>query len=311
LYSTLELNIMNISNHRLLVTGATGLMGNWLLHKFHSNPLSYFVGYSKSMKANNFASINLTHPDETKTYLNSIQPNIIIHTVALANVDACEENHFEAFLLNVQTTKHIVNWIEKESPLTKMIYISTDQVYNGPGKHDEKDASPTNVYALTKLWAEDIVSTIQNFLILRTNFFALSMNQEKSSFANWLINCLIEKKSLTLFTDIFFNPLYIKDFIDIIVWLIENEINGVFNLGAKGNGISKADFALKLADLFHMKFKNVTFGSVHDSSLKANRPLDMRMSTRKIEKIMEIPLPSIDEGLLKLYDDWNMLKKVK
>jgi len=305
------MNIINSLNHKLLVTGATGLMGKWLFNKLHANPKAYFTGYSKSIQSKNFASIDLTDHENTISYLNTVQPDIIIHTVALTNVDTCEENHFNAFLLNVQTTKHIVNWITKTSPLTKMIYISTDQVYNGTGKHDEKDVFPINVYALTKLWAEDIVSTIQNFLILRTNFFALSQNNEQSGFANWLINCLIKKTPLTLFTDVLFNPLYIKDFIEILIWLIENDINGIYNLGSKGNGISKADFAFKLADVFHMKFRNETLGSVYDLPFKAHRPLDMRMSTIKVENIIQIPLPTIDQGLLKLYEDWNMLKKGK
>ena len=299
---------MSILSKTILVTGATGLMGTYLFQELHSQSNTFFIGHSKTIPSKNFSSIDLTQENETFLLLNTIKPEIIIHTVALTNVDDCEENHLKAYLLNVQTTKNISKWINNKSPQTRLVYISTDQVYNGDGEHREENISPSNVYALTKLWAEDTALSIQRQLVLRTNFYALSNDENKSSFADWLIDSLLMKKPVTLFTDVLFNPLYIKDLIDIMLWLIENNINGVYNIGAKGDGVSKADFALKLARIFGIKFTNTNQGSVNNSTLKAFRPKDMRMSTRKLQKIMSKPLPTIDEGLSKLHDDWKLLK---
>jgi len=140
--------------------------------------------------------------------------------------------------------------------------------------------------------------------ILRTNFFGIGQ-RSRNSFADWLITSLLKKKAINLFDDVFFNPLYIEDFTVVLIELLKNDIRGIFNTGASGSGVSKADFALSLAKVFGMEFQSATVGSVKDTFLGAYRPNDMRMDVTKLEAVYGRKLPSILDGLNRLHCYWK------
>jgi len=292
---------------RIVLTGATGLMGRYLATVIGSFENSYFLGYTNKLESHNYVSLDLSKRELVLKCFKEIRPELIIHTVALTDVDENEVKPHKAYEINVLTTKNIVKWIKEYSSETKLVYISTDQVYGGEGEHCEEIVRPSNVYALTKLWAESIVQQATDYLILRSSFYAIG-KPERRGFVDWLILSLNQKKPITLFNDVFFNPLYIKEFLEILLWLIEHDIGGIYNIGSSGGGISKAQFAMKLAEVFQLEYHNATVGSIESGTLKAFRPKDMRMSVKKIEMIMKKPVPRVREGLEKLYIDWKSVE---
>ena len=62
-----------------------------------------------------------------------------------------------------------------------MIYLSSDQIYNGKKRSYKEDdeISPINIYGITKFLGESFIrSNLKKFLIIRTNFLDLELNQE-------------------------------------------------------------------------------------------------------------------------------------
>jgi len=232
-----------------------------------------------------------------------IRPDVIIHCAALTNVDACEAVPERAYQLNVQATETIANWIRQKAPNTQLIYVSSDQIYQGPGPHSETNAAPINTYALTKLWGEYIVREVDRHLILRTNFLGFDRNT-KTGFVAFLLDAFEKGTPITLFRDVLFNPLYATDWPAIIWPLVDGKITGTYNLGASGNGISKAEFALQVAEALNLNTSSAIIGSVEDVSMAARRPNDMRMDISKIQECLSQALPTVEESLKRLITDY-------
>lgn len=116
--------------------------------------------------------VDITKKSNIRKAVLKTKPECIIHTVALTSVTECEENHKKAWDLNIGGTKNIVRTIQKYTPNTTLIYISTPSVFACThGDYSEEDIpNPTNYYGITKLIAEQIVLTLESSCVIRTNF---------------------------------------------------------------------------------------------------------------------------------------------
>jgi dTDP-4-dehydrorhamnose reductase len=299
--------IDKIPRKKILITGGTGLLGSALIEE-----LGYLydcIPLAKSSIPDNGVKVNLTDKNESNNILNKIFPDIVIHAAALTDVDNCEKNLKSAFQLNVQATRYIVDWILKQNKSIRLIYISTDSVYdNCESGCGEEVASPSNIYSLTKLWAEDLVNKVDNSLILRTNFYAA---HGRRGIVDWITRSIDQNTTLTLFTDIKFNPLYLGQLTNIILKCLSVNAKGIFNLGASGKGILKSDFIKLVAKYFSLSDMRYVYGRSSDVSfMLAERSHDMTMSVNKFEKEFGFSLPSLESGVAVMYEDSNKNKNL-
>lgn len=283
----------------ILLTGTSGLLGSSLAKKL--NKCFHLSGVACS-KPGKWRQVDLTGQYQTENLLREVKPDIVVHTVALTNVDQCEEEPVLAYSLNIKTVENIVNWLKLQRPQTYFVFISTDQVYEGSGPHSEEVVSPHNVYALSKYCAERVALSYPRSLILRTNFFGWSESFNRKSFSDWILGALRDKVNLKLFADVLFSPLSLSTISEFIKHCCEIELTGLFNLGAS-SGCSKRDFAHLLAHKFELSLENTTDIKVSDLSLKAYRPRDMRMTIEKFSDAVGRPLPTIEDEIDRLYDE--------
>lgn len=230
----------------------------------------------------------------------------IVNLVAATNVDECERNIDLAFEANISFTQSIVNEILKikESQKPHFIQISTDQVYQGDGPHIESSARPLNIYALSKFSSELIASKI-NSTILRTNFVGRNSDNKKDSLSDFIIKSLRAEEKISVFKDVYFNPLFIDTLCEIIELSIEVKTNGLYNVGSS-KGISKSQFAFYIAKKLDLKkslMKEVSINTV--KNLYARRPLDMRMDCSAFSNEFNYQLPTIESEIIKLVDDYR------
>jgi len=277
---------------KIFLTGASGRLGSTLILYLEKNYNLFSVGFKKKPK--NGFKLDLTDNKKVIKILNRINPDIIIHLAALTNVDICEKNFKKTYDLNCNSTKHLVNWAHKKKNC-RFIYLSTDQVYCGPGFNNENRAFPKNIYSLTKFISENITLSLSNSVIIRTNFYGFFPNHN-NSLVNWFVENIKAKKKIKLIKNIFFNPLYVNQLCEYILEIIKNyNIKGVINLGAKDK-ISKGKFLFKIGKKLNTKRK-FTFQNVENLNLKAYRPKNMLMCVKKVERLLKKPMPSIDEGI--------------
>ena len=277
---------------RLVLTGASGLLGRALgprlAETFELLPLAWsHAGMIPGARA-----LDLTDAQATRAALDALAPEIIVHAAALADVDACENNPGLARRINSEATRTLADWASEQAAAPYLVYISTDQVYDGPGPHGESEAKPGNVYARTKLLGEECAARAPRAVVLRTNFFVRG-----GGLAGWLEQALAGGEPVSLFDDVFFNPLFAGDLADILCRLIDAGPTGVVNVGASGAGCSKGDFARGLAARLGLPLDKARSGRIADLELAAWRPSDMRMDITRLVEILGTEPPSLEAGL--------------
>lgn len=117
--------------------------------------------------------VNLTSKSDIENYLSNNDIDTIIHVDALHSIENCENDKSHAMQINFNNTKNLVDSIRKHTEI-KFILISTPCVFDGKdGMFLENSIPyPVNFYGLTKLLAEKEVETLNDYLIIRTNYVA-------------------------------------------------------------------------------------------------------------------------------------------
>jgi dTDP-4-dehydrorhamnose reductase len=276
---------------RILMTGANGQMGRYFQAVFAGK--SWFVPAGRRTAPSGGVAFDLDDRKQTRDAIAFVRPDIVIHAASLTDVDGCEKDRKIAWRSNVAATRNLADAMTKAAPSARLVYISTDQVYPGPGPSTEDKALPQTVYAMTKMWGEDAAVSFGNTLAVRINFVAAG-TQSRAGLADWLVASLNEKRPVTLFEDVLFNPLYAGDLPGLLVSLARSGERGIVNLGCSGEGMSKAAFARGLARRLSLSLDSTKSGTLSDGALAAQRPLDTRMDVSRAERILAMRLPDAE-----------------
>lgn len=286
---------------KLLITGGSGLLAiNWaiaLRDKFEITLLLHSRKITlKGVKTKKFTIDTI---DKCLLVLQTIQPDIVIHTVGLTNVEECESNPKLAHIINADIAKNIA--IACQSKKIKLVHISTDHLFSGEKKLVKEDEAPfpLNVYGKSKLKGEQLVQENCNeALIIRTNFFGWGTEYRKS-FSDFILSNLNNGKSINLFNDVFYTPIIIDELCHRAHKLIDLNGIGIFNIGG-GLRISKYQFGLKLASSFGLNIDLIKSVSIDNVNKMITRPKDMSLSNDKINMTLGSKLSNLDEQILTL-----------
>jgi len=282
---------------KIFIAGASGLLGVPLSR--HLKNKKYEI-ISHSCKSKGDVSGDFSQYNQVQKILNEYSPDVIINLVALTNVDQCENDPQQAYLLNVHPVENITRWIKESASLTKLIHVSTDMLYDSIETSTEDEVHISNMYSMTKYAAELVANTVES-VVLRTNFFGPSQVSGRSSFSDWLLDALKSQNHFNLFTDVHFSPLSLDSLMENIEIVIEKFIPGVYNLGSK-EGCSKADFADTFADYLELNRSCAKYISISQVTFKAVRPTGMKMDSSAFEKTYQVNLPNLDDEIKRVAD---------
>ncbi|HEY4788339.1 MAG TPA: SDR family oxidoreductase [Bacteroidales bacterium] len=293
---------------KVLITGSNGMLGNVLAEEFYlKNKNTLGVDLLKSETSIPFVQLDLTELSDVESLLNEVKPAVIIHTAAYTNVDFCEKNHELTDKLHINATKLLADYSESKA---KLVFISSDSVFDGMiGNYREDDnKAPTNYYAKTKDVAEEIIkSTCDDYIIVRTNIFGFHQNNG-SSLVEWALNKLFIGEQINGFTDVYFNAIYTRLLSRIVIEMINLNLKGTYHV-CSNNSVSKFEFLKILAGIFKLDVNLISPIKMEDSKLGASRPKNTTLNTDKIHSF--IKLPSVEDGLNKLHEDYLNSKTVK
>lgn len=276
---------------RVLITGATGLLGSSLVP--HLKDCGYYVVTHAHTTQADFM-FDLAGRIKCYQVLEQIQPSVIINLVSLTSVELCEEQVNVAYKTNTRTVENIVHWIESAKEGCHLVQISTDQVYDGAVLHNEDEVTLTNIYAFSK-YAGELSATRVPSTILRTNFVGRSKASYRESLTDWVYNSITSGKHVQVLDDVYFSPLSITKLVEMIELVVQKKPIGIYNLGSH-NGMSKADFDFAFAEC--LKLPTNTMKRIETSQatfLKAYRPKDMRMDSSRFENAFGIELPNLND----------------
>jgi dTDP-4-dehydrorhamnose reductase len=284
---------------RVLLIGASGMLGCSLA------PMLERAGHSvfKQSRGEGYdIRLDILSDQAWVDCLHEIRPDVVVNLAAGTNVDKCELDPQFATAANLSPLITFRKASEATGIKPHMVQISTDQVYDGEGPHPEALVCPCNVYGLSKL-AGELAIWDYPATIFRTNFFGMSRAPNRLSLSDWIVGSIRQETRITLFRDVMFSGVHIDTLCSYIGLAIEKKPIGVFNVGIH-DGISKADFGLRLASELNLDTSRIKVGSVREFDFKARRPLDMRMQTKRFEDEFGIRSPDSSSQIDKTVNEY-------
>lgn len=284
----------------VLVTGASGFLGENLTYGFLSRRLRVFLAYGTTeprARAERAFQVDLCKRGDFSRVLGDLTVEVVVHTAAMVSPDACERSPEGARAVNVEGTREIAEWAEARG--ARMIYFSTDLVYDGnDSPYGEDDTpNPINVYGRTKLAGEEEVQRIcSGWNILR---LALSYGPTRGARGDWtwkMRQALREGKDLTLFTDQYRTPAYAGDTVEAVFRIIERDANGIYHLGG-AERISRYEFGRRFARIFHLPADRIRAVQMSHARASASRGKDCALNTDKLRRHTGLHVCNVEEGL--------------
>lgn len=229
---------MDLSNKRILVTGANGQLGSAIVNVFKQNYLDV-VGTDR-------VSMDITNQSLVFDIVEQVKPNVIIHCAAYTAVDKAEEDKINCYKVNVEGTRNLA-LIAKVRNI-EFIYFSTDYVFDGTKVEPyvvDDIANPINYYGLTKYIGEEIVRS----LLIKYYIFRISwvFGPNGNNFVNTILRLAKEKGFINVVSDQLGSPTYT---IDVANFLLARKTThyGTYHLSNEGF-ISWFDFASEIKRL--------------------------------------------------------------
>tara|TARA_B110000090_G_C13371898_1_gene442412 strand:+ start:54 stop:2129 length:2076 start_codon:yes stop_codon:yes gene_type:complete len=289
---------------KILIFGGTGLFGINFLSYFNKD-FEITVNYnSKKFFHPNikYIKVNLNKYDDILTSINKVKPDIIINACAKTDIDWCAANVKTSYAINVSLA-------EKLAAISKIkgiyfVQISSDHLFSGKVKFktEKHDKNPLNVYAKQKSEAEDLViKNNKSTLIIRTNFFGYSQDK-KNNFITESISRLEDKKLVFAFTDYFYTPIYITNFLGILRKLISKKATGILNI-VGNERVSKYEFLLKVSKIFNLDYRKIKPTLISKSKLACKRHADLSLSNNFLRKKYKIKVPNLNDQIKTFYKE--------
>ncbi len=292
---------------KILVTGASGHLG--LNLALLASGQGYKVtgwSHSKGLKNTPFESetVDLTDLSALPGHLTALEPELIIHCAAIANIDIAEKQPELTHRMNAEVPGVMARLAKNMG--AKMIHISTDAVFDGTkGNYKEDDpVNPLNAYALSKLHGEHAVAEANpDVAIARVVFYGWTMNGNRS-LAEFFYNNLSAGKTVNGFTDMLFNPMYVRDLAQTLLEMAEANLTGMWHTFGNDT-LSKYDFGVAMARVFGLDeglIKPVLAGELMRD---AQRSIKLSTNSDKLAAALGHQLPGLMGGLAALKRDFD------
>lgn len=267
----------------ILVTGVNGQLGYDVVKELNKRNIEC-LGIDKD-------ELDITDSKAVNKYIIKLRPECVVHCAAYTAVDRAEDEEEICRKVNVDGTENIAKACKEIN--SKMIYISTDYVFDGKGDEPfEVDGhiEPHSVYGKTKYEGElKVQEILEKYFIVRISWvFGVNGN----NFIKTMLRLGKEKESINVVCDQIGSPTYTADLAPLLCDMAVSEKYGVYHATNEGF-CSWAEFAQEIMDLAGLKTK-INPIPTSEYPAKAVRPFNSRMSKKSL----------LDNGF-KLLPEWQ------
>lgn len=294
---------------RVFVTGVGGQLGHDVMNELHkrghegigSDIAPQYSGAQdgSAVTVMPYMPLDITDAAAVSRVLREVKPDAVVHCAAWTAVDAAEdaENQPKVRAINAEGTANIAE-VCKELDC-KMVYISTDYVFNGQGERpwqpDCKDYAPLNFYGQTKLEGELAVSSrLEKYFIVR---IAWVFGLNGKNFIKTMLKLGETHDTLRVVNDQIGTPTYTLDLSRLLVDMIETERYGYYHATNEGGYISWYDFARAIFKAAGMNVNVLPVTTAEYGESKAKRPFNSRLDKSKLTDSGFQPLPDWQDAL--------------
>ncbi len=271
---------------KVLVTGVKGQLGYDVVNELEKRNIEA-VGVD-------IEEMDITDAESVNGVIREAAPDAVIHCAAYTAVDAAEDNEELCRKVNAEGTQNIADVCKALD--IKMIYISTDYVFDGQGERPwepEDERHPLNVYGQTKYEGELAVqNTLDKYFIVR---IAWVFGVNGKNFIKTMLRLAETHNRLTVVNDQYGSPTYTYDLARLLVDMVLTEKYGVYH--ATNEGICTwYEFACEIFKQAGVEMEVVPVTSA-EYPAKAKRPENSRMSKEKLSDNGFERLPSWQDAL--------------
>lgn len=294
---------------KIFVTGVSGQLGHDVMNELNkrgyegigSDIAPEYAGTSDGTFVTSapYVSMDITDKETVEKTITALNPDVVVHCAAWTAVDMAEDDDKVELVrqVNAKGTENIALVCKKLD--CKMVYISTDYVFNGQGtkpwEPDCKDYKPLNVYGQTKIEGELAVSqNLDKYFIVR---IAWVFGVNGKNFIKTMLNVGKKHDTLKVVSDQIGTPTYTYDLARLLVDMIETDNYGYYHATNEGGYISWYDFACEIFKQAGYKTKVIPVTTEEYGLSKAARPFNSRLDKSKLKENGFEPLPTWQDAL--------------
>ncbi len=285
---------------KILVTGINGQLGYDCLRELKERGYTNVVG-------TDIEALDITDKNAVDGFINSCKPDVVMHNAAWTAVDKAEQFPEKVYEVNALGTKYIAEACKSGG--AKLVYISTDYVFDGKGEgfyEVDDNRNGLSVYGKTKARGEDFVTQIlDKYFIVRISWV---FGKNGNNFVKTMLRLAqAGKTELNVVNDQIGSPTYTRDLAVLLCDMIQTEKYGVYH--ATNEGVcSWYDFA---TEIFRQAGLNVRVNAVSTAEYfksvaqQAERPLNSRLSKKSLEAAGFKKLPDWQSALKRYLTELN------
>jgi dTDP-4-dehydrorhamnose reductase len=271
---------------KVLVTGVGGQLGFDVIKVLQNKKID-FIGTNRSQ-------FDFTDIKQTREFIISYDPDVVVHCGAYTAVDKAEDNEEACTRVNVDGVRNIAAVCKEIN--SKMVYISSDYVFSGEGEtaFEVTDTpAPLSVYGKTKLGGEEVVKKlVDRYFIVRISWvFGINGN----NFIKTMLRLGKDRSEVNVVGDQIGSPTYTTDLARLICDMIETDSYGTYHATNEGY-CSWAELAEKTFEIAGMQVK-VNYISTIQYPTRAVRPLNSRLSKKSLDERDFRRLPSWESAV--------------
>jgi dTDP-4-dehydrorhamnose reductase len=294
---------------KILVTGVAGQLGHDIMNKLAMKgyegigtdlaPTYSGIADNSPVTKMPYVQLDITDEKAVNDTITNLHPDAVIHCAAWTAVDMAEDDDKieKVRAINAGGTRNIARACKSID--AKMVYISTDYVFNGQGtepwKPDCKDYDPLNVYGQTKLEGELAVShTLEKYFIVR---IAWVFGINGKNFIKTMLNVGKMRDKVKVVNDQIGTPTYTYDLARLLVDMVETDKYGYYHATNEGGYISWYDFTCEIYKKAGLNTTVIPVTTEEYGLSKAARPYNSRLDKSKLVENGFTPLPTWQDAL--------------
>ncbi len=227
---------------KIVVTGSNGLLGQKLTDRMLAEPGKWqLIATSRGPNRHAvqegyvYEDADVTDTAQMRSLVQKHQPEVIIHTAAMTNVDTCEQDKEGCRQLNVKAVEGIVAICKEQS--VRLIHLSTDFIFDGEDGPYTEDAKPNplSYYGQSKLDGEEIIKGSGcHWAILRTIIvYGVVKDMSRSNIVLWAKGALEKGQQINVVDDQWRMPTLAEDLAECCLLAATKHAKGIYNASGK------------------------------------------------------------------------------
>jgi len=279
---------------RILVTGVKGQLGYECVRELKERGYVTILGID-------IEDLDITNQEAVDKFVDDFKPDVIMHPAGWTAVDKAEEFPEKVFKVNAEGAGYLATAAQRNN--AKMIYISTDYVFNGKGETPFEVDSPRDglsVYGRSKSMGEDYVREFckKSFVIRISWAFGINGN----NYIKTMLKLAENHDELNIVCDQIGSPTYMRDLSVLMCDMMETDKYGVYHATNEGycSWYEFTKFIYEVAGITNVNVKPITTADYQKLvPAQANRPLNSRMSKRSLDEAGFKRLPTWQDATIR------------